>query len=307
MKHPCRRRERRESGVVLISTLLILMVLSLIISVYMLQARQQIRYVTGLQEKTGLCITAESRFDQLLFVLLTRDRNALQGVRAAELSGVPEDTGIWNYSGQVFTWHGSEVRMQDMAGLMSVAQLPGQAGRRLLAQLGVGEREQSIFLNSLADWQDADDLHRLDGAEADWYRQQGLPVPRNAPLASLAELRLVRGFPDQLEELLQRGLITLHPETHFNPLTAPAPLLAAFLHDSTLAASLLELREQHRLDALGFAQRTGIHQSDGVLYAPSLRTRVQVGSEGRLASCTVRWVVDARGNIAESFTLRPDH
>jgi hypothetical protein len=47
---------------------------------------------------------------------------------------------------------------------------------------------------ALLDWRDKDDEPRPAGAESAWYRDHGRSPPRNGPLASLAELRLVRGF-----------------------------------------------------------------------------------------------------------------
>ena len=57
------------------------------------------------------------------------------------------------------------------------------------------------LLNRLHDYQDADDLYRLNSAEADGYRQAGIPPPSNRPLATPMELRRVMGWRRALEFL----------------------------------------------------------------------------------------------------------
>jgi general secretion pathway protein K len=56
--------------------------------------------------------------------------------------------------------------------------------------------------DALLDWRDADQEPRRDGAEAPYYVAQRLPVPRNAAVADIEELRSIRGFasvhPDTL-------------------------------------------------------------------------------------------------------------
>lgn len=70
---------------------------------------------------------------------------------------------------------------------------------RLLDALGVDATERDIIADSLQDWRDADELHRLHGAESEFYL--ALPVPyraRNANLQDAAELLQIRGVTPEL-------------------------------------------------------------------------------------------------------------
>ena len=70
----------------------------------------------------------------------------------------------------------------------------------LVAVLG-----RDSLVEALLDWRDADTTPHPRGAEGDWYRATGRTPPRNAPLESVAELGLVRGFEDLgLDALEQR-------------------------------------------------------------------------------------------------------
>lgn len=65
---------------------------------------------------------------------------------------------------------------------------------RLFEQQGLPKAAADSMVAALLDWRDADDSARPLGAERDWYAERGEPIPRNGDLASIEELRLVRGF-----------------------------------------------------------------------------------------------------------------
>ncbi|HUM15633.1 MAG TPA: hypothetical protein VL086_08090 [Candidatus Nitrosotalea sp.] len=70
---------------------------------------------------------------------------------------------------------------------------------RLLAALAVDRDQRDVITDSLQDWRDANDLHRLHGAESDFYLK--LPVPyraRNGNLQDAAELLQIRGVTPEL-------------------------------------------------------------------------------------------------------------
>lgn len=91
------------------------------------------------------------------------------------------------------------LRIMDAARLVDINTAPPERLRDLLRELQLDGAEANALLAVLADWIDADDRPRLQGAEAMAYRAAGLSYgPRNAPLESLAELPLLLGFPPEL-------------------------------------------------------------------------------------------------------------
>ena len=57
----------------------------------------------------------------------------------------------------------------------------------------------TMIVNALLDWRDHDDLHRLEGAESDYYLGLDLPYhAKNEDVQSLEELLLVRGVSPEL-------------------------------------------------------------------------------------------------------------
>lgn len=84
--------------------------------------------------------------------------------------------------------------------------------------------------NLLLDYQDPDDLYRLNSAEADGYREAGRPPPSNRVLATPLELRRVIGWGEALAFLGDReiiGTLTATRSAQINLNTAPARVLAS--------------------------------------------------------------------------------
>jgi general secretion pathway protein K len=129
------------------------------------------------------------------------------------------------------------VRLQDESGKIDINRLNdanAQVLRNLLVLLGTDMQDADTVVDSILDWRDADELHRLNGAESQYYR--GLPNPygaKNADFEVLDELLLVRGVtPDLLYGTAERkGLIhfiTLFSRTgRINPAAAPREILSA--------------------------------------------------------------------------------
>ena len=71
---------------------------------------------------------------------------------------------------------------------------------RLLLNVGIEKTARDIIVASIQDWRDANDDHRLNGAESEDYYLK-LPVPyraRNANLDSVQELRQIRGVTEEI-------------------------------------------------------------------------------------------------------------
>ena len=73
--------------------------------------------------------------------------------------------------------------------------------RTMFESWGVDLDTAQEITDAMSDWIDGDDEVALNGAEKDWYEEQGrINQPFNRPFYSLDEIRLVRGM-DQIEAL----------------------------------------------------------------------------------------------------------
>lgn len=78
--------------------------------------------------------------------------------------------------------------------------------RELLVATGVPEGEEpDVIVDSILDWIDRNDEHRLNGAESDWYEhnysEMGFSYPyscKNQPLDTIDELLMIRGMKPEI-------------------------------------------------------------------------------------------------------------
>ncbi|MDZ7761345.1 MAG: type II secretion system protein GspK [Desulfovermiculus sp.] len=94
------------------------------------------------------------------------------------------------------------VQIIDLSGKMGVNTVDEERMRDILSACGLHEGvRQTTVVNSLLDWTDADDMHRMEGAEEDYYLSLDPPyVPKNSAIQSIEELLLIKGIDRELLE-----------------------------------------------------------------------------------------------------------
>jgi len=94
---------------------------------------------------------------------------------------------------------GYRVRLLDEAGKINLNRVDENALRRIFTNLDIEEPRRSILVDSIMDWRDPDDLHRINGAESDYYRSLSPPYSaKNGPLDTVEELLWIRGVTSSL-------------------------------------------------------------------------------------------------------------
>jgi general secretion pathway protein K len=89
--------------------------------------------------------------------------------------------------------------MVDEGGKISLNRADEALLRKVFETLGLDSDEQEEVVDAIIDWRDSDDLHRLHGAEDEYYLK--LPEPyraKNGPFDSVDELLQVRGITREL-------------------------------------------------------------------------------------------------------------
>ena len=124
---------------------------------------------------------------------------------------------------------------------------------RLLQALGEASlplEEAMALTDAVTDFVDRDAERRLNGAEEADYRYADYPyLPANRAMASVSELRAVRGMTEPVYQALA-SLVTVWPEAkgRLNILTCPLPVLRSLNGDDQLFP--LDEIEAQRLDEL---------------------------------------------------------
>jgi general secretion pathway protein K len=196
----CESALTQQRGMVLMVVLWVLAFLGVIFTTFTFSMRAELAAAGNFRQEAEAYHLAEAGIYQAAAELINADRNAPPGstgydallerwrTNPAANQNVPLGRG--NY------W----VTVTDEESKIPLNGATDPMLRRLFSNSGVrDERLLSVIVDSIQDWRDADNLHRLSGAEDDYYLS--LPTPyraQNADFAVIDELLLVKGMTPEI-------------------------------------------------------------------------------------------------------------
>jgi general secretion pathway protein K len=93
----------------------------------------------------------------------------------------------------------ARVRLLDEGGKINLNRADEAMLRRIFTNLAIDEPRRSELVDSILDWVDPDRLHRINGAEDDYYQSLSPPyTAKNAPFDAVEELLWVKGVTAEL-------------------------------------------------------------------------------------------------------------
>jgi len=178
-----------DRGVALVIVLWILVFLLVAAFDFSASVREEGMIAHRYVEETEAYYLALAGFEERLYRLLA-------GGSGASAEGEVE-FGEWH---EAALGDGSfRVRVVDEGGKVNLNQAEEVLLRRIFANLGVEEPQRSTLVDSILDWRDQDNLHRLNGAENDYYLSLALPyTAKNGPFDTVEDLLWVRGMTPEL-------------------------------------------------------------------------------------------------------------
>jgi type II secretory pathway component PulK len=154
---------------------------------------------------------------------------------------------------------------------------------RLLQSLGIEKSERDIISDSIQDWRDGNDSHRVNGAESDDYYLK-LPVPyraRNGILQSINELLQIKGVTPELF----RGTAERPGLAEFLTVATPNPGPANINTASRRVLAALGLAEAEIVQIVATRQEVPYAQVPGQFARAGLTaqsTTYRIEAEGRV-------------------------
>ena len=253
-----RRKHRKpaEQGIALLMVLWILTILMVIVFSFSYMVRTEtyatMSYKEGIEKK----FLAEAGLERGIMELFYRQFYRSQTIDI-------EGREIWKtddtpYEGQVgdglYT-----VRITDETAKVDINTVSDVVLKNLFLNLGVQAEEVDTIVDSIMDWKDPDDLHRLHGAESDYY--MSLPNPykaRDANFDTLEELLLVKGMTPEIlygtnEKKGAIDFLTLYSKQRkININSAPKEVLTSIPGITPeLADAIIERRKDVEIKNLG--------------------------------------------------------
>jgi len=232
-----------QQGFVLVSVLVLLVILTLLAGAVATSAERTLAAVqVEIDRFDGELAMAGTR-ETVLFLLLTQRRTV------AGLTVNPSDTLLdagppaADDDGFSALPVGNEIRLdgtpyqglgtarfaiQDDRGLLHPNWSAPVLRRAFYESLGIPADQWDAMDAKRLDYQDADDLHRLNGAEKEHYLRAGLPPPSNHTVATPLEFRRILGWERWLAGMDDARLLSLlgsARNTDINLNTAPLAVL----------------------------------------------------------------------------------
>ena len=270
-------------GIALVSVLWILALLAIIAGSFTSNARTNAKLAYNLVENAKARALADAGVNRAILALLQtpggldpgllnlqtlgsdpaaaaqqRIEEALQEELGAGAEGLFEQR--WRRDGTIYRFPFGEgevlASIQDEGGKIDLNTASDALLNGLFVSVGVEAEEAGALVDSIADFRDADDFKRLNGAEADDYDAAGLDYgPRNSPFEAVEELHQVIGMTRELYDKVSPALTVDSGQPGIDPNTAPKEALLALPGVNTDdVEAMLAARANDPISALGTLQ-----------------------------------------------------
>ncbi len=185
-----------QKGVALLMVLWVLTILMVIVFSFSFMTRTEMLSTAAFKGGLERKFIAEGAMERAIMELFYRNVYKNQTI---ELEG----REVWQVDGTPYTGQLGNgtytVSIVDESGKVDINSASDVLLKNLLLTIGIPEEEADTIVDSMMDWKDPDDLHRLHGAENDYYMSLQNPYKaKNARFDSLEELLLVKGVTSDI-------------------------------------------------------------------------------------------------------------
>ncbi len=247
--------KKTPRGIALLIVLWVMAILTVTAFSFSVMTRAESYGTLAFKESAGKKLLAEAGIERGVMEIIYRSVNqnqsvTLEGMEAWKPDGTPHavDTGNSGYI----------VRLMDESGKIPLNGLTDSSGiilKKFLTDRGISSEQADIIVDSILDWKDADDLHRLSGAESDYYLSLAKPYKaRNADFETLEELILVKGVTPEIlygtsDTQGMLPFLTVYGKAgQINMNAAPKEVLAALPGmDAAMVEKIVELRKSSEI------------------------------------------------------------
>lgn len=191
--HIAANRDNRQSGFILVATLLLLSIIMLAAAYFATQADELRTHAIRMERSAQIERDAFNVTETLMY---------------AAAVGTREEAGL-RHAGEALATDGRQLAVsatttasvQDERGLIAINIFDEAMLTRLLTAAGVPANQIAGFTDTLQDYIDHDDFKRLNGAESKEYKMLGLSAPANNYLRTREELTNIPGWDRLLSDL----------------------------------------------------------------------------------------------------------
>jgi len=250
---------KKQQGIALIQVLLITAILTVLALYLTSTAKDQVKVAQWADDKASALIALHNAETKLVFTLLTTSKQ-----KNIPTNSLEKISTKWNFFNKTFAINSMvNAKIQDQSALIHAHFPDVNLLKPLLMSHGKNVNEANAIVDNLLDWQDLDNIPRINGDES----LNALQAIRNGALPDVHDFYFINGLDTGLSQLLAENT-TLYGKGFFNPMNASKELLAA-ITNVAIAEQIIQLRESRQLSNSQFSQLTGIVENEKILLYPS--------------------------------------
>jgi general secretion pathway protein K len=191
-------------GVALIMVLWVIAILTVVVFEFCFAMRTEVHITNNYKEELQCYAMAEGGIQRAITELIYKHDPRVQQIRRTLISQEgSQDKEEWVADGRSyplpFNQGTCEIRIMSEAGKVNINLVSESMLRKIVGQLGLEGEAKDTVVDSILDWRDPDDFHRVNGAETDYYQSLKEPYNcKNGNFDSVEELLLVRGVTSDL-------------------------------------------------------------------------------------------------------------
>jgi len=204
-----------NKGFALLIVVVVMLFLSFLASQIVMQVRTELQVAANVKKNTVSRFLAEAGINLGIFRLLDKpvDTDAMADEKFHE--GIVYETSLPTGTARYYVVNEN--------GKIDLNTAPRELFELFFAHHDLDQEQIAVILDSLADWRDTDDFHRLLGAEQETYLAMDEPyIPRNGPISDPAEFFLINGTAGLAGKFAADQVFTVHNpmnKINFNSLT----------------------------------------------------------------------------------------
>lgn len=292
-------QQQSQRGFVLVLTLWVLVIVALAAGYFAERVTRSVELAQQSNLNTRAMIDMASTRAELLYRL---------GTTSITVFGLGRDGATIHLDNRPYQGFGNTtLQLQDNRGLLNLNAVEDETLQRLLGLLGIPGEQRDHLIDTLRDFTDDDELHRLNGAEKDEYQARNLPAPPNRNLVSPWETRAIIGWRDA-PQLWQHDRLTRLTTTGVasgvNPNTASAEVLTTIpgVSDDIAQRIIAQRQLQTITDQVQLANIVGIPTEpfeDALRFWPSNAIRITQSAPG------LPWAVQYNLTLTPQGTAEP--
>jgi len=198
---------KNDRGIALVFVLWVVTLLSVIVGEFCYTMRTEVNITRNFKDTTQARYIARAGINAALI-------NAIAAGSGSQSEETETEEVTWRINAETpeipFANGYYTVRITDELGKVNINYAPPRLLKVVLSSFELDEDVINTIVDSIQDWRDPDQFHRVNGAEDDYY--QGLPEPyecKDADFDTVDELLLVKGVSEDLMDAGLRDMVSV--------------------------------------------------------------------------------------------------